>query len=99
MKYLKSEDPKKPHVNEEKMSNKKKEIGALIIVFGIIFLIIGLILSFYEIMLSFTIQLGEMGYTPHLLTYPYQYFGLVLILAGIIFLIIGLYLWQIKYTK
>ena len=77
-------------------NNNKSGIGVLIVVFGTIFLLIGVTLSFYEIMLSFGFPFGGYIPKPHLFTYPYQFVGLVLILAGIIFLIIGIYLWLTK---
>ena len=70
-------------------NNKKSGIGVLIAV-GIIFLLIGAILSFYEIMTLFT---NSWPYNiVHLFKYPYQIVGLALILAGITLLIIGIYL-------
>ena len=80
------------------LANKDKSgIGFSILVFGIIFLLVGVTLSFYELMTLFTIPWD--GNIPHLFRYPYQFVGIVLILAGIIFAIVGIYLWQSRPKK
>jgi hypothetical protein len=85
----------------EKMVNKKEKIGIGILTtaFGIILLLMGIILVFYEIMLSINIELGGMQYAPHMFEYGYQFLGLFMIFIGTAFSISGGYLWYFKYTK
>jgi uncharacterized membrane protein len=82
------------------MFNKKKiGIGILTTAFGIIFLLMGIILVFFEMMWSINIEWGGMQYTPHLFEYGYQFLGLMMTFIGIAFLIFGIRLWHFKYTK
>jgi hypothetical protein len=70
----------------ENMANKdKSKIGVLILAFGIIFLLIGvMVVAFHGTMMSFPLE-------P---TTSQQYAGIILTLAGIILLTVGIYLWQ-----
>ena len=82
----------------EKMANKNKtKMGVLSTAFGAIFLLIGVTLSFFELMALFTIPWPNK--VPHLFNYTYQFVGIVLILTGAVFLVVGVYMWRTKSKK
>jgi|GEM_PF-4932884 len=83
------------------MFNQKKKIGTGILTtaFGIIFLLAGITLFFFEVMRSSFIEWSGKQYTPHLFEYGYQFFGLTMAFIGVACLIFGIYFWQFKYTK
>ncbi|WGM88827.1 MAG: hypothetical protein NUK63_07865 [Candidatus Bathyarchaeum tardum] len=89
-------------MGEQIIKDQKIGIGILATVFGIIFVLIGIVLVLWELMWSINVESGSSGilkYTPHLFEYAYQFLGLILIFLGIIFLIFGIYHWQIKNRK
>ena len=83
------------------IKDQKIGIGILATVFGIIFMLIGIVLVLWELMWSINVEVSGsfFKYAPHLFEYAYQFLGLILIFLGIVFLIFGIYNWQIQNEK
>jgi Na+-driven multidrug efflux pump len=76
--------------------NKDDGLGLVFLAFGIMFIVVGLTLIFYEIMLSLFIP--DM-YRPHLFAYPYQFVGIIIALLGTVLTIVGAYRWKQRKNK
>lgn len=78
--------------------NKNDGLGLVSLAVGIMFIIAGVTLMFYEVMLSFFIQ-GSVKYIPHLFAYPYQFVGIIIVLLGTVLTIAGAYRWKQRKNK